>query len=73
MVELLIEIFRSAGFIAGLCGIATLLGVFLLITLAEYGVRAAWTILGWISTPRERSAPTFSLRLEQSALPSQRP
>jgi len=66
------EIIASAGFIAGLVGTVTLFGVFLLITLAEYGVRAAWTILGWISIPRERSAPTFSLQLERSALPSQR-
>jgi len=73
MLELLAEIARSAGFLAGLCGIATLLGVFTLITLAEYGVCLAWTVLDWISTQRERSDPTFSLRLPASALPSQRP
>jgi len=72
MVELLIEIVRSAGFIAGICGIATLIGVFILITLAEYGVRAAWHVLDWIGKPKKRSSNTFSLELQASSSPSRR-
>jgi len=67
------EVIASAGFIAGIIGIATIVGVFSLITLAELGVRAAWAILGWIREPSERSAPMFNLRSSASLLPSQRP